>query len=326
MAQPKSILKPTQPPQPGPQQKDLDRQNLSIALAHANKIQAQKDASAQLLNSLTLLIDFPPTKKNSTSAPQQPFQKAKLHLQQFQPSDYDDLIGERVIDGRCGYVLCSAPPRSQRMGDSAEWKLPEAGGGQFCSKACWRKAGWVRGQLSEVPCWERAAGETPRLVFWEEEEGAAKAGQGSGEAEAEVEQRRARGAALATERGEGARSFRAGQVMSEGVVEKAKVVFREPEAGGGGMGSARAIEGFEPKESRDQPGANGKGNMDEDDSDVDDDDLNDALFGGGGGGGFGNVSGSNNLGGGRGVNMSDDEDDEEGEAWQGHFGALSVNR
>ena len=84
----------------------------------------------------------------------------------FQPSDYDALIEERYVNGRCGYTLCANAPRPQ--GPKAPWSKNKVE--NWCSDDCAKKALYVKAQLSETPAWERRAGDRTPLVLY----GAAK--------------------------------------------------------------------------------------------------------------------------------------------------------
>jgi hypothetical protein len=84
----------------------------------------------------------------------------------FQPSDYDALIEERYVNGRCGFTLCANAPRPQ--GPKAPWLKNKVE--NWCSDDCAKKALYVKAQLSETPAWERRAGDRTPLVLY----GAAK--------------------------------------------------------------------------------------------------------------------------------------------------------
>ena len=80
----------------------------------------------------------------------------------FQPSDYDALIEERHVNGRCGYTLCANAPRKQ--GPKAPWLRNKVE--NWCSDDCAKKALYVKAQLSETPAWERRAGDRTPLVLY----------------------------------------------------------------------------------------------------------------------------------------------------------------
>ncbi|KAI4127108.1 MAG: hypothetical protein LQ347_004733 [Umbilicaria vellea] len=142
--------------------------NRETALHHARLIQQRKDVEQLILTSTETLLDLP---SNSTSDPAHPSPAeaafVKELLKPFQPSDYDSLIEERNIDGRCGYVLCPRPHTSENT--SAKFRILQGTGKglhalkvvrtekleQWCSEECAKRALYVRVQLSEVPAWTR---------------------------------------------------------------------------------------------------------------------------------------------------------------------------
>ncbi|OLN88199.1 putative RNA polymerase II subunit B1 CTD phosphatase RPAP2 [Colletotrichum chlorophyti] len=140
-----------------------------IALQHARIIQQRKDLELQILESLALLSEYP-TERGSpiySAANPSPRDTAdfKANIRLFQPSDYDDLIEERNVNGLCGYTLCAQPKPLATKG--GEWKLVNFGRSNFdivnrresekwCSKDCQRRALYVKVQLNETAAWERA--------------------------------------------------------------------------------------------------------------------------------------------------------------------------
>ncbi|KAH0544306.1 hypothetical protein FGG08_001569 [Glutinoglossum americanum] len=173
---PKSILK--KPPMPHTSKEEQDRRT---AIYHAEIIQHRKDLELTIINATETLIDFPSAATADPAAPSHEDASAvRSLLVPFQPSDYDGLIQERNIDGKCGYVLC---PRPRLLQDTkALFRLLRVGrqeGGlrvvpresleKWCSEACQRKAMYVRVQLSEEPAWMREAMEA-EIVFLDEVE------------------------------------------------------------------------------------------------------------------------------------------------------------
>ncbi|PPJ60755.1 hypothetical protein CBER1_02314 [Cercospora berteroae] len=227
---------------------EKDRKNLKIALHHAYRIQAQKDIEAQILESITALIDCPASPSFTSREALSFIQLVKP----FQPSDYDSLIEERTIDHKCGYALCQNSPRSQTMGKASEWKLKK-GMGDYCSTDCAKKSLYVKAQLSEVPAWERERSQQPDIMLHEDDR----------PPEEDTATRRANRAArvnewrdkvanedeLAAERGEQSGGFRPKQVMTDDVVEK-KTGSNMPRAPGADVEeflTAGTIEGYAPK-------------------------------------------------------------------------------
>ncbi|GAB1738404.1 hypothetical protein NU219Hw_g3213t1 [Hortaea werneckii] len=243
-----------------------DRENLKLALKHANLIQHQKDVQALILRCIETLLDFPPAPPAEQTAASH-FRDA---VTLFQPGDYDDLIEERRIDSRCGYALCKREPRISTVGDSASWKFPK-GAADYCSNTCWKKSLQVKAQLSEVPVWERDPRVPVIIKLPDEDQPQPTHGPGFEGKEDRPSQRAGAVIAgpveqeeLALERGEKAASFRPAQVMQDRIVEKRETVFKPLSSLDQAQISSTAIEGYEPK----RKGRNG----DASDSDSDDDD------------------------------------------------------
>ncbi|KAI6895618.1 hypothetical protein KC318_g11171 [Hortaea werneckii] len=268
----KSILKKqqssTETPQTDEQQTKAqkDRDNLKLALKHANLIQHQKDVQALILRCIETLLDFPPSPPAEQTAASQ-FRDA---VTLFQPGDYDDLIEERRIDSRCGYALCKREPRISTIGDSASWKFPK-GAADYCSNSCWKKSLHVKTQLSEVPVWERDP-RVPvivRLPDGDEPQPNHRPGlEGNDDRQSQRAGAVVAGPAeqeeLALERGEKAASFRPAQVMQDRIVEKRETVFKPLSSLDQAQVSSTAIEGYEPKR-KGQDGDGSDSNSDGDD-------------------------------------------------------------
>ncbi|XWX01104.1 hypothetical protein V2A60_009129 [Cordyceps javanica] len=135
-----------------------------IAIQHAKVLQHRKDLEAEILDSLILLSEYPLQRGPSLDASRPAASDAagfRTHVRLFQPSDYDDLIEERHVNGLCGYTLCPRPHRD--TGPGGEWRITGAGHivkrrdlERWCSQACARRALYVKVQLSEAAAWERA--------------------------------------------------------------------------------------------------------------------------------------------------------------------------
>jgi hypothetical protein len=156
-------------------EKPPNPRHLAIALQHANQIQAQKDAQALILDRILELIEFPSSESADPAQPSTTDAAAvKAALAPFQPADFDNLILERNIEGRCGYALC---PREHRKEDpNARFRIlwgPKGTGDNgrgremkvvpreklemWCSDQCAERALYLRVQLAEEPVWERRA-------------------------------------------------------------------------------------------------------------------------------------------------------------------------
>ncbi|KAK2788594.1 hypothetical protein FQN53_003446 [Emmonsiellopsis sp. PD_33] len=165
-----------------------DPRHLAIALHHAHQIQARKDTESLILTHIESLVDYPTNPLSTASAPTPSDVKAfKQALLPFQPSDYDNLILERNIEGRCGYVLCANEHRREDPNAKFRvvWGKKGTGPGgrgremrvvpkedleKWCSDECAKRAMYVRVQLVEQPAWERGGGvrEGPEILLLEE--------------------------------------------------------------------------------------------------------------------------------------------------------------
>ncbi|KAM3499491.1 hypothetical protein MY10362_007247 [Beauveria mimosiformis] len=135
-----------------------------IAMQHARVVQHRKDLEAEILDSLILLSEYPLVRGPSYSASRPASSDAagfQTLVRLFQPSDYDDLVEERHVNGLCGYTLCARPHRD--TGPGGEWTITRGGHivkrrdvERWCSQACARRALYVKVQLSETAAWERA--------------------------------------------------------------------------------------------------------------------------------------------------------------------------
>lgn len=109
----------------------------------------------------------------------------KTALVPFQPSDYENLILERNIEGRCGYVLC--PEEHRREDPKAKFRIiwgPKGSGPggrgkemkvvpkeqleKWCSDKCAERAMYIQVQLSEQPAWERMEKKNLNIMLLEE--------------------------------------------------------------------------------------------------------------------------------------------------------------
>jgi hypothetical protein len=137
---------------------DAERKRLDTAIQHAHLIQEQKQIIRRNLDAIEELSDYP-SSSTATSSETAVFLSATVD---FQPSDYDALVEERYVNGRCGYTLCANAPR--KPGPKAPWLKNKVE--NWCSDACAKKALYVKAQLSETPAWERRAGDRTPLVLY----------------------------------------------------------------------------------------------------------------------------------------------------------------
>jgi len=166
----------------------VDPRHMAIALHHAHRIQAQKDTESLILDRILDLVAFPhsPTADPSSPSPEDA-RLFKNALFPFQPTDYDNLIQERNIEGLCGYGLCPREHRREEGGGMFRIKYGAKGSGpggrgremnivpkekleMWCSDECAERAMYIRVQLAQEPVWERRGDDTrnKNLVLLEE--------------------------------------------------------------------------------------------------------------------------------------------------------------
>lgn len=151
-----------------------NRHNRDLALHHANLIQQRKDTELQILYAIEEFLDFPTTAQPNAHNPSpKDVQRFKELIKPFQISDYKDLIEERNIASRCGYVFCPTPQIRTRGAGGADFLriargnqlgnkqgsifVPNSKFEMFCDKWCARQAMAIQVQLSNTPAWERAS-------------------------------------------------------------------------------------------------------------------------------------------------------------------------
>lgn len=227
---------------------ERDRKNLGIALHHANKIQSRKDIEASILSNIETLLEIPisgiPTAVEAS--------QFVTYITSFQPSDFDSLVEERTIDGKCGYSLCANQPRSTTLGPSATWKLKGQGAEHYCSNACFKKALYVKTQLSTVPAWERQPGEQPQIALHEDDACLFRV---ADHRENIQPYSRSNDMDLAQERGEKPGAFRPNQVMTDNIVEKSSTPRQFTVTTNGTSASHDSIEGYVPAKASKQTNA-----------------------------------------------------------------------
>ncbi|KAJ5172599.1 hypothetical protein N7492_005192 [Penicillium capsulatum] len=280
--------------------------HLDIALQHAHQIQAQKDAENMILDRTIELLEIPASPSADPTAPSVEDEETfKSALAPFRPTDYDNLISERNIEGLCGYGLC---PRANRKaasgtGQAFRFKFGAKGSGpggrgrsmdivpqenleKWCSDECAERALFIRVQLAEKPVWERRADDahTIHILLLHEArdaskqpkaEGSASASRGKGVATDEDKVRPGnsqRSRDLALERGDIKLPIRGGRVDVQ-IKEKERATEAPPTAPQQQPGDATggSIEGHVPQDRRDKQSA------DHDDHDDDDADLLDQI-------------------------------------------------
>ncbi|KAI2469922.1 Rtr1/RPAP2 family-domain-containing protein [Annulohypoxylon bovei var. microspora] len=169
-------------PKPASEKKPTAR---DLAIQQALLIQAQRDQEDQIQDTIISLARLPSppssTPQTPTAAHPSPHD-ATLFLSSvrlFQPSEYEDLIVERNALGKCGYCLCPSPRTKLRGGGSfkllnygrADFSIvPRAELERWCSRACARRAMYVKVQLSETAAAERAGVPSIRIELLDEED------------------------------------------------------------------------------------------------------------------------------------------------------------
>ena len=156
-----------------------EQRNRDIALHHANLIQQRKDVEAEILASTETLLDLPSQQYGDATRPcTDDVTLVERSLLLFQHSDYDALIEERNIDGRCGYVVC---PRQKRQQDTkSRFRIKHGKGDgasdvefvaksdleRWCSLSCEKYSSYLRKQLSSEPAWARQHGGPRTVQLW----------------------------------------------------------------------------------------------------------------------------------------------------------------
>ncbi|KAI9785585.1 MAG: hypothetical protein M1835_003308, partial [Candelina submexicana] len=154
----------------------LDR-NTDSALLQATLLQQRQEFELQILDATEKLIDFPSLQSADPAHPD-PAEatRFKTLLTLFQPADYDSLIHERNINGKCGYALCPCSRLIENTrakfrilrgkGNPEDFQVvPRAQLEQWCSEECAKRALYLKVQLDEQPAWMRASPHDVKLVL-----------------------------------------------------------------------------------------------------------------------------------------------------------------
>lgn len=140
------------------------QRNLDTAVHHANLIEQRKRVELDILRAVMELLDFPTDPHaDSTRPAAADAHRFRNAVVPFQPADYDALIEERNIAGRCGYALCPKP--KGKAPSTARKQFVETSRGVeivdrkklevWCSDDCAKRALYVKVQLNEEPAWLR---------------------------------------------------------------------------------------------------------------------------------------------------------------------------
>ncbi len=144
---------------------DQDSRHRATAVKHAVMLEEKKKLKSRILDLILEGYELPSQNTSSPSeASSVDIQLFKTCLSLFQPSDFDALVGERNIDGRCGYALCAKPNKKLAPGGDKVWNgkagrefrlVDRADLEKWCSAECGQRAAFVQSQLSTEPAWLR---------------------------------------------------------------------------------------------------------------------------------------------------------------------------
>ena len=157
-----------------------EQRNRDIALHHANLIQQRKDVEAEILAITETLLDLPSQQNGDAARPCiNDVTLVERSLLLFQYSDYDALIEERNIEGKCGYVVCPRQKRRQDTNSRFRIKYGKGTGSsdveivaksdleKWCSLSCEKYSSYLRKQLSSEPAWARQHGGPRTVQLWQ---------------------------------------------------------------------------------------------------------------------------------------------------------------
>lgn len=230
---PKSILKKSTN-----ETADRDTRLREIAIHRANIIQQQKEVENQIFESLEALIDYPLSANGTSADPSDSdVEGFQTLIASFRPRDFDELIKERNLADKCGYVFCPRGPRvdnakgkSRILGKSSiqHFKIVDSDKiARWCSDDCALRAVHINFQLNEEPAWLRAQSSSPQIVPLTGDITTVSTQVLAKKPSTDVEQLRKNLDILALERGDKVSSNRPGLVSST-VIEKASVEAPSP--------------------------------------------------------------------------------------------------
>lgn len=262
-------------------QASRDVQNRATALHHARLLQDQKDLQNKVLDTIIEFVDLPSfqTKADPAKPSAEDFSRLRKGLSIFQQRDFDELVTERNISDKCGYVLCPRRVQKDVNGPTNRILWGKKGGSdlkivprveleKWCSARCGNRATFLRAQLNESPVWVSGALKEEIVLLDEVEARKARSATETAAAKpsdkqnkpeelvdgirqlairdslsAEDEDILRKIQELALERG---KVLRGSKIEDVGLVEKkAKGPARPPEQGE--AGSSGTIDGYQPK-------------------------------------------------------------------------------
>jgi hypothetical protein len=217
---------------------DRDTRLREIAIQRANIIQHQKDVENQIFESLEALIDYPLSANGTAADPSvSDVEGFRILIASFRPRDFDELIKERNLADKCGYVFCPRGPRvdntkgkSRILGKSSiqNFKIVDTDKiARWCSDDCAFRAVHIKLQLIEEPAWLRAESSSPQIIPLTGDITTASTQVPTKKPNTDVEQLRKDLDILALERGDKVSSHRPGLISST-IIEKASVEAPSP--------------------------------------------------------------------------------------------------
>jgi len=229
---PKSILK-TQGGARQTHEAEKQQRARETALRHAQIIQNQKDIENKIFESLEDLIDFPLTDGVTADQPSpSDIQAFQMLIAPFRPKDFDELILERNLADKCGYVFCPNDPRpdtakgkSRILGKTSVQTLKIVDSdkvARWCSDECAIRAVHIKVQLNDEPAWLRVETKPAEILPLAGDIDDNIDASGTNELGSSLAHIQTKMKSLALERGEGTGSAKVG-LVSDDIVEKPSV-------------------------------------------------------------------------------------------------------
>jgi hypothetical protein len=238
---------------------DKDTRLREIAIHQANIIQHQKDVENQIFECLEALIDYPLSANGTAADPSaSDVERFRTLITSFRSRDFDELIKERNLANKCGYVFCPQEPRvdnakgkSRILGKSSvqNFKIVDADKiAHWCSDDCALRALHISFQLNEEPAWLRTESNSPQIVPLTGDITTASSQVPAKKHNTNVEQLRKDLEILALERGDKSSSRRPGLVSST-IIEKASVEAPNPPSTSEAYDEIahKMVEGYQPQ-------------------------------------------------------------------------------
>lgn len=95
-------------------------------------------------------------------------------LNHITQSHYDDIVNERSIDGKCGYIVCqeqlkNIPSQKYRINTKTNEVLDLSERKKFCGEVCFRHSIYLHDQILTSPLWLREEKDHKKYLFKDEE-------------------------------------------------------------------------------------------------------------------------------------------------------------